>query len=360
MYVFALFLLIGFIHQGAQDVNSKLDNHVQAYSERGAFQGAVLVARDGEILYQGAFGFADKESGIENTIETQFLIGSTTKSFTAVTAMQFVEDGLIDLDEPILTYLPYLNPDVAEGMTMHYLLKQQSGLLNHINRIIESEHKDIGHREMVEIIGRGKMRFSPGEKYAYSNLAYNLAASVLCEISGKSYREVMEERAFNPLYMHNTGVERIAHVPENKAIGYNSESDGTLHPAEPHDMSYAMGSGDIYSTVGDLFKWDQALYKNKYVSHASKKIIFDPADEDHGFYGYGFRIIDYKRDDGSTGILARHGGSMRGYLANVHRYLDDRITVIVLGNMRPFPIRDLCFELKEIVVGRDPGPRDYE
>ena len=130
--------------------------------------------------------------------------------------------------------------------------------------------------------------------------------------------------------------------------------------AELHDMAYAMGSGDIYSTVGDLFKWDQALYNNNYVTQGSKNIIFDAADHAHGDYGYGFRIINYKRADGSTGTLARHGGSMHGYLANLHRYMDDRITVIVLGNMRPFPIRDLCFELKEIVVGRNPGPRNYE
>ncbi len=360
MCFFTLILFVAFINQGPQDVTSRLENHVRTYSERGVFQGTVLVARKGEVLYQGAFGFANKESGIKNTIETQFLIGSTTKSFTAVTVMQFVEDGLIDLHEPILSYLPYLNTDIADGMTMHYLLKQQSGLLSHMNRITQSDHRDIDHREMVELIGRGKMRFTPGEKYAYSNLAYNLAASVLCEVAGKSYREIMNERVFKPLDMQNTGVERTSHLPKNKAIGYDIESDGTLRPAEAHDMAYAMGSGDIYSNVSDLFKWDQALYENTYVSKESKKIIFDPADEEHGFYGYGFRIIDYKRADGSTGTLARHGGSMRGYLANVHRYIDGRITVIVLGNMRPFPIRDLCFELKEIVLGRDPGPRDHE
>ena len=358
MHYVLLFLISHFTAQSS--VSQRIDSHIHGYYNRGDFSGVVLVARDGDVIYEGAFGYADAGIARPNRVETQFLIGSTTKSFTAITAMQLVEAGKLDLHEPISTYLPDLAPTIAKDMTMHILLKQLSGLPSSIERITPTQPRDIDHQEMVDIISNAEMRFNPGEKYAYSNVAYNLAACVLCRVAGMEYDELMETYCFKPLGMSNTGVERIAKPPTNKAVGYVYENDRLVR-AEPHDMAYAMGSGDIYSTVGDLLKWDQALYGTEYISDVSKALVFSPADEDGGYYGYGFRIVDYKRADGQPdGKLARHGGSMRGYLANVHRYLDDRVTVIVLGNMRPYPIRDMCFEVKEIAFGRTPGKRIHE
>lgn len=334
---------------------------VQGYHDDHDFQGAVLVAKDGEILYQGAFGWADKARGTHNTIDTKFLIGSTTKSFTALTCMQFVERGHIQLDTPIIRYLPQLKPQLG-ALTLHQLLKMQSGLPNHLARITDIEARDIAVEEIVDLINSAELAYTPGTQYSYSNLNYHLAAASLVTVSGMSYTEILDAYTFTPLAMDHSGVERLTQIPGNRALGYDARAKGRLVQSYPNYTAWAIGSGDLYSTVGDLLRWDQALYDHQYISQTGKLLAFDGGPEEFGFYGYGFRIMDYKRGDAhqNPGTLVRHGGSMYGYLANVHRYLDDRITVIVLANVRPFPIRDMTFQLKELVLGRDPGPRDFE
>ncbi|MDX1407937.1 MAG: serine hydrolase domain-containing protein [Saprospiraceae bacterium] len=361
MHCFAIPLVIlGLAHQIPQhEVEVRLDSLVREYHTQHDFSGTVLVARDGKVLYSGAFGYADAERGILNTVETKFLIGSTTKSFTALTCLQFVEAGLVQLDAPVHRYLPQLRPDIGK-ISIHHLLKKQSGLPNHLARLTDIEPRDITVDEIIDIINTAEPQYPPGTAYNYSNLNYHLIAAVLIRVSGLPWGEILERHCFRPLEMQDSGVERLYHVPVNRALGYDARSKGRLVQSYPNYTAWALGSGDIYSTAGDLLKWDQALYEDAYLSDESKELAFNPASEDFGFYGYGFRIMEYVRPDGDSGTLVRHGGSMYGYLANVHRYLDDRITVIVLANVRPFPIRDLTFQLKQIVCGRGPGPREHE
>lgn len=126
-------------------------------------------------------------------------------------------------------------------------------------------------------------------------------------------------------------------------------------------MSYALGSGDIYSTVDDLLIWEQSLYNSKLLSENSQSLLFSGESKEFGSYGYGFRVQEYQRAvSNNKGTLTRHGGSMNGFLSNLHRYTDDKLTVIVLANIRSFPIRNLTFELKEIALGLDVGARNRD
>ena len=339
-------------------IAKKLDSHIVEYVEKGKFRGAVLVAKQGQIIHSGAYGFADENKRLLNQLDTQFLIGSTTKSFTAVTLMQFAENGLVDLHVPIAAYLPKINKRLSQKLTLHLLLKMQSGLPNHLRRLVDLETKDIPSAEILEIINRSSLSFEPGSRYAYSNLNYHLIAIVLENVSGKSFSEILQERTFGPLKMNNSGIERLSNIPERRAKGYES-SHSRISQAKDNIVSYALGSGDIYSTVEHLFKWDQALYGSEYLSDNSKNRLFAGENREFGFYGYGFRVREYQRGAGAgkAGKLVRHGGTMIGFTANLHRYLDDKVTVIVLGNLRPFPIRDLTFQLKEITLGFEPGKR---
>lgn len=337
------------------ELHQPMHRYVKSYYEAGEFQGAVLVAKEGAIVYQHAFGWADKAAGIQNTLRTRFLIGSTTKSFTAATALQFVDDGLLDLNQPIGAYLPTIKKAFGEHLTVHRLLKMQSGLPAHLGQITELKYEDISAEELIELINRAELTYPPGTEYNYSNINYALVALILQAIAKKSFADILQERVFDPLDMKDSGVERSADVIPGKARGYERTASGHLKPAQRNYMAYAIGSGDIYSTLGDLLKWDQALYGAGYLSDKSKALAFDGhPSEDFGHYGYGFRVKEYVRFslDGAKGKLVRHGGSMQGYLANVHRYLDDRLTIIVLGNMRPFPVMDISFGLKEIMFGR--------
>lgn len=334
-------------------LTNKLENHIQTYVEREKFQGAVLVAKEGKVLFKSAYGFADLSKKTRNTTETQFLIGSLTKSFTAVAVMKLVEQNKLNLHAPITQYIPKLKSELADKLTLHRLMKHQSGLPQHLERLASFENKDITSDEILDIINTAERSFTPGTQYQYSNLNYHLAAIAIENVTGKSYAKVMQTLVFEPLDMKNSGVERLSNIPKNRANGYNKGLFGLNR--DENIVSYALGSGDIYSTVDDLFSWEQSLYEEALLTKDSVDKLFAPESEKFGHYGYGFRIQAYQRgvEEGNTGTLTRHGGSMDGFLANLHRYTDDKLTVIILANVRSFPIRNLTFELKEIALGME-------
>ncbi len=352
-----------FNYTSAQDNSNnskseKIEQLIKNYIKHDNFQGAVLVAENGKLLFKKAYGLADRERNIKNTINTQFLIGSLTKSFVAVTVMQLEEEGLLDLNAPLKSYIPELKESLAKNLTLHILLKHQSGLVPHLERITNFKDKDVNSSEIIEIINVSSLSFIPGSKYQYSNLNYTLSAIAIENVTGKSYAQVLKKRTFKPLEMHHSGVERKSNYPKNRAKGYRKTTFGIKN--DENIVSYALGSGDIFSTVEDLFKWDQALYDNILLSEKSKALLFDGENSEFGNYGYGFRIMDYQRgkNNKKNGILMRHGGTMNGFMSNLHRYSNDKLTVVILGNIRDFPIRAMTFEIKEIALGLNAKARN--
>jgi CubicO group peptidase (beta-lactamase class C family) len=349
------------VAEQANIVSQKIDKHIQKYVEEEDFRGVVLVAKEGKILFNSAYGNADDSNNTVNTIDKKFMIGSLTKSFTAVAVMKLVDEGKLDLNAPLATYIPKLKSKISKDLTLHLLLKHQSGLPQHLDRIVSFEDKDISSDEILAIINTTKLSFLPSSQYQYSNLNYHLAAIAIENVMGKTYAEVLHEKIFLPLKMKESGIERLTNVPTNKANGYRKSILGINR--DENIVSYALGSGDIYSTVKDLLIWEQSLYGIKLLTKKSTKILFSGENKEFGHYGYGFRIQEYQRakyNNNNKGTLTRHGGSMNGFLSNLHRYTDDKLTVIVLANIRSFPIRKLTFEIKEIVLGFNVGDRNRE
>ncbi|WP_299010094.1 serine hydrolase [uncultured Shewanella sp.] len=328
-----------------------IDHHIKQYVEEDDFRGVVLVAKEGDVIFEAAYGYADESKKVLNALDTKFLIGSLTKSFTAITVLQLMEEGKLDLHAPLSTYIPHLDKNLAKDLTLHKLLKHQSGLPSHLERLMAFEEKDISSAEILAIINTAHLAFTPGTQYQYSNLNYHLAAIAIENVTGKTFAQVLNEKTFLPLNMTGSGVERLASIPKNRASGYRKHLLGISR--DENIVSYALGSGDIYSTVDDLLAWDRALYGTKLLSESSKALLFNGESEAFGHYGYGFRVQAYQRAAANegTGTLIRHGGSMDGFLSNLHRYTDDKLTVIVLANIRNFPIRNMTFELKEIALG---------
>lgn len=358
-----LLIILAFISSNKPENNHNGDNlfekieiNIKNYIEKDDYQGAVLIAKDGKILFSKAYGLADRAEKIKNTTKTQFLIGSLTKSFVAVSVLQLVEEGLLDLNEPIRTYIPELKDELGKNLTLHILLKHQSGFVPHLERIIDFEDKDVSSQEIIDIINTSSLAFTPKSEYQYSNLNYTLSAIAIEKVTGKSYAQVLQEKTFKPLEMHLSGVERKSKYPKKRAKGYRKTTFGIKN--HENIVSYALGSGDIFSTVEDLYKWDQALYNNTLLSEKSMSLLFDGENSEFGNYGYGFRITEYQRRKGKkNGTLMRHGGTMDGFMSNLHRYSDDKLTVIILGNMRTFPIRKMTRDLKEIALEIRPEDR---
>lgn len=338
-------------------VSQKIDKHIGKYVEEEDFKGVVLVAKEGKVIFKSAYGNADENNSLPNTVDHKFLIGSLTKSFTAVTVMKLVDKGKLNLTAPISTYIPNLRKNIGQDLTLHLLLKHQSGLPQHLERLASFEDKDVSSDEILAIINTASLAFVPGTQYQYSNLNYHLAAIAIENVTGKTYAQVLQDEIFSPLKMGSSGVERLNNVPVNRANGYRKGFLGT-NRAE-NIVSYALGSGDIYSTVDDLLTWEQSLYNNQLLSEKSQRLLFAGENNDFGDYGYGFRVQQYQRAAGkNNGTLTRHGGSMDGFLTNLHRYTDDKLTVIILANIRTFPIRNLTFEIKEIAMGLAVGDRN--
>lgn len=341
--------------------SEKIDSHIKQYIEKEHFQGAILVAQNGKIIHESAYGYADRENKIPNTTKTQFQIGSLTKSFVAIVVMQMAEEGLLDLNAPIKNYIPNLKDELAKGVTLHHLLKNQSGLIQGFDGLANYENRDVTPKELLEIINKSKLGFKAGERFQYSNLGFTLCAIAMENATKKSYSQILSERIFAPLKMKDSGVERISNYPKARAKGYRKNELAEIVNDE-NEVSYALGAGDIYSTVEDLHKWSKALYSNKLISEKSRKMIFDGGTKDWGYYGYGFRIQPYQRslDIKTTGTLTRHGGTMDGFMSNFHHYLEDDLTIIILGNIRDFSIRKMTFELKEISLGIEIGKRNQK
>lgn len=337
---FVLFALHGFSQNNKKLLGQELDNMLNQYHNNAQLNGTVLVAKQGEVLYQKSFGKADISKNIQNTLDTKFSIGSLTKSFTAIAVMQLYEKGLLKLHEPIKTYMPELNTLLGK-LTLHQLMKNISGLPVHLNRITNLEYRDITSEELIALYNdKATLAFEPGTEYSYSNLNYQLASIVVEKISRLSFETYLNRYVFSPVDMINSGVEKTHNHPYDKAKGYDI-INGKLVKSERNYMAYAKGGGDIYTTAIDLLKWDQALYSNSIVSNNSKNILFDGNPDIYDGYGYGFKVKYYNRNSANKGKIVRHGGSMYGYICNINRYLDDQVTIIILGNIRPFPIMEI-------------------
>lgn len=336
--------------QNQLKLTAELDETLNKYYNNKKFNGTVLVAKKGKIIYQGAFGYANIDEKIKNTIETKFLIGSATKSFTAIAIMQAREKGHINLHAPIKKYIPELNEELGE-LTLHFLMKNSSGLPVHLNRITELQYRDISSEELISLYNTTKLDFKPGSKYGYSNLNYQLCAIVLERVTGKSYKNYMETQIFKPLKMNSSGIERTNEIAQDKALGYDL-TDGKFVKSDDNYMSYAKGGGDIYANALDILKWDSALYSNSLVNDKSKQLLYNGNPNEFGTYGYGFKVKEYSRnsDEKEIGKLVRHGGSMFGYICNFNRYLDDEVIIIVLGNIRPYPTMEITVAIEKLLL----------
>jgi CubicO group peptidase (beta-lactamase class C family) len=338
------------IHGGIEIKHEGIEKFIQSFVDTAHFQGTVLIAQGDSIIHQAAYGMFDVENMIPNTINTQFLIGSLTKSFVGVSIMQLVEQGLVDLHAQLQTYLPNLKHELAEGLTVHHLLKQQSGLASSFDDLTDFDIMDITPDELLVIINKSKRSFKAGERHEYSNINYTLLALVIESVTGKKYQGYLQEKTFSHAGMGNTGMERLTNMPLNRAIGYRNVN-GIFRRVQ-NVVSYALGAGDMYSTISDLFKWSKALHGNKLVSAKSKSMLFDGGNKEWGYYGYGFRIQPYQRGFGNAkaGKLIRHGGTMNGFISNYHYYEEDNLTIIILSNYRNTPIRKMSYGIKEIVL----------
>lgn len=318
---------------------------------------AVLVSKDGNTIYKKGFGKANIAGNLSITPAFHFRIGSITKQFTAAAILKLQEEGKISVNDKLSRFLP----DYPRGseVTIHHLLTHTSGIKSYTDKInfqsvettlpIESAEKHIAS------FRDDPYNFNPGDSWSYNNSGYFLLGYIIEKISGMSYAEYLENNFFKPLGMNNTGVHYGGINLENEALGY-SFVNGKVEPAPDWEMSWAGGAGALYSTVDDLFLWNEAVFNGKVLSDQSLASAFTPVQLNDGTqavarYGYGWMLGDFRGWDNVF-----HGGGLPGYMSFLVRFPEQNITVAILSNFAPpekLNPQQAAFDLAQVLFWED-------
>lgn len=319
---------------------------------------ALAVVRDGQIAKIRAYGLANVELNAPVTEDTVFELGSVTKQFTAAAILLLVEEGKIGLDEPIKKYLAGV-PDAWSAVTVRHLLTHSSGIQNYLGvpGLPDAAHAAPSHDEMNRIFfERLQLEFQPGETWSYSNSGYLLLGSIIEKASGKSYWEFLNECIFQPLGMSVTRSSEPRAIIPHRASGY--EWTQNHFENRPALTANAYAAGSIVSTVRDMAKWDAALYIEKLLKTSSLRQAWTPQRTSGGAtapfnYGFGWFVDTYH----GHRVIA-HSGGTPGFSSIIHRFVDDRLTVIVLTNHTDRVIDHLAIDIAGLYVPALARPRE--
>ena len=336
----------------AQDKVSKIDELMTKLFENRQFNGSILVAENGTVIYKNGFGYANMDWEIPNTPDTKFRIGSITKQFVALQIMQLVEEGKIKLEGKITDYIPEYRQDTGQKITIHHLLTHTSGIPSYTGLPAfwsDSTRNPYDIEYMIKKFHSGDLEFEPGTDYRYNNTGYFLLGVIIERVTGKSYEENLHERIINPLKMKNSGVDRNLEILEKRSYGYMKLLTGYIN--EPYFyMLNALGAGDIYSTVEDMFLWDQALHSDKLLSDKSKEIMFTPFLNN---YAYGWGVYDFKFAESTDSVkVIAHSGGINGFNTRIFRLVDDNHVIILLNNTGSTNLNGMCTAITNILYNR--------
>jgi CubicO group peptidase (beta-lactamase class C family) len=343
--------------QSKQDQITEL---IATYTDYKTFNGSVLVAVNGAIIYKKGFGFANMEWDIPNAPNTKHRLGSITKQFTGLLILQLAEAGKIDLKAPITKYLPDYPKANGDIITTHHLLTHTSGIPNYTSfpGFFQNDSRDpYTPTEFIKTFSEMDLEFTPGEKFNYSNSAYFLLGALIEKISGKSYEQMLQEKIFVPLNMKDSGFDHHATILKNRATGYEKNGDAFAN-SKYLDMSIPYAAGSLYSTVEDLYLWDQGLYNNTLLSKASMDLFFgEHIKAMNGYYGYGWFIASESLGNTEERIeTISHGGGVNGFNTLITRAPSDKSLIVLLNNTGGAPLNAMAKAIRGIMYDK---PYDF-
>ncbi len=301
------------------EVGAGLDEYITRAVPFG-FSGALLVARDGEIIVNKGYGLANRADGVPNTSETVFTTGSITKQFTAAAIMRLEMQGKLDTSHAIGDYLDGVPPD-KEGLTIHHLLTHTAG-------VIEStgpDYVEAGRDETVRKILDAPLGFEPGTEFSYSNAGYSLLAAIVELVSERPYEEFLRDELWQPAGMRHTGYRLPRWGGREVAHWYVGETDNGVPLDKIYPSWNLLGNGGVLSTTGDMYRWYEALVDAEILSPAAKQKLLTPFLNE---YAYGWDVVQHER-----GMLVQHdGGSTLGSSAEFRWFLAEDVLIVLFCN----------------------------
>lgn len=326
LIVSLLFTTTIFAQHKAENAEKVFDYHAKQYE----FEGGILLAQGGEIIYKNTVGWADRTADIPLTPQARFGIASITKSFTAVLIFQLIAEGKVQLDDPITNYIDDLDVKGLEKVTVGNCLTHSSGL---------GVEPAIGYLkvqsplEMLQKYARKKIKTTPGTRFEYSNLEYMALGLVVEKVTGKPWSKALEERILTPAGMSNTGVLFKNEQPENLAKTYHKTS-GEFEADKPFYIENIYAAGAMYSTLEDIFLFDKALHDETILSAEMQQLMNTSFPKlsyvSYGNWAYGFPFVE-----GMPLTIERRGG-IKGFNGVIMRFPEANKLLVILSNNGQF------------------------
>lgn len=309
---------------------------------------SVMVVHHGKPVFAKGYGLANLDTKTPCTTNTNFRLASVTKQFTAMAVMILVERKQLSLGESLADFFPEF-PAIGKQITVRHLLTHTSGVLDYEDEIPEGTTIPVLDQDVLRLlIKQDKTHFPPGSQYRYSNSGYALLALIVEARSGQTFARFLKENIFEPLKMTNTlAYEAGLSVVNNRAFGHTQKSNVWLRTDQSLTSS-VLGDGGVHSSVTDLFKWDQALYKPKLVSEPMLRVAFSPmtpTDKPGRSYGFGWYLTAYR---GLKEIY--HSGETIGFRTRIVRYPEKKFTVIILANRADAKLEELPHRIADLIL----------
>jgi CubicO group peptidase (beta-lactamase class C family) len=348
----ATFLTLGIMPLAAALADERadmIDKLFHDFDKPGAPGASVMVIRNGKVLCARAYGLANVEKSERNTTATNFRLASLSKQFTAMAIMILADAGKLRLDDSITNFFPEF-PEYGKAITVRHLLNHTSGLVDYEDVIPKGTTLPVLDFNVLRLLmQQDHALFPAGSKFQYSNSGYALLALIVERVSGKTFASFLKRQIFKPLGMTNTvayesGISQVAH----RAFGYTQAGE-QWKLNDQSLTSSVLGDGGVYSSVEDLFKWDQALYGTRLVSRKILKAAFTPGNStlhDKGVeYGFGWFLSEYR---GLRNIW--HYGSTVGFATRISRFPDKKFTVIILSNRDNAPLTEMLNKIVDLYL----------
>uniref|UniRef100_UPI0040492B4D serine hydrolase domain-containing protein n=2 Tax=Flavobacterium sp. TaxID=239 RepID=UPI0040492B4D len=357
------FLLLNVCVLFAQKSKTELlDSLFTALEAKKAFNGNVLIAEQGNVIFEKSYGLADEATKRPLNATTIFELASVSKQFTAMGIVLLQKKGKLKYDDLVSKYIPEL--DFYGPITVRHLLHHTGGLPDYMD-LFENEWdkaKFATNQDIVNLFAKQKPKavFAPNEKFEYSNTGYALLGLIIEKVSKKSFGDYLNEAIFKPLKMKNTFVYRSRFAPqkiENYALGYVDDGMGNKVLTDSFGKEFytyyldgIVGDGMVNSNAGDLLIWDRALYANQLVDEKDKVLLFNGTKTNDGEmtkYGFGWIVLDHDK----YGKVANHSGGWAGYTTFIERQLTHDKTIILLQNNSTSYTKIPSTEVRKILHG---------
>jgi len=322
---------------------ARMEQVIDSYVAPKRFMGSVLVAQQGKVLLSKGYGSANLEWEIPNSPTTKFRLGSITKQFTAASILLLEEQGKLKLDDPVKKHMSDA-PAAWDKVTIFHLLTHTSGIpsFTSFSDYREKEAQAMTPEKLVAWFRDKPLDFQPGEKWDYSNSGYVLLGYLIEKISGQSYADFVEQNIFKPLGMKDSGYDSNSAIIAHRAAGYMPTPKGPVNASFVH-MSIPLSAGALYSTTEDLLRWEQGLFGGKLLKADSLQKMTTAFKQD---YAFGLAIHEQNGHK-----VIEHGGGIEGFNTQLSYYPDDKLVVVVLGNLNGTAPGEMAGKLASVVHG---------